>query len=194
MIAKHWRPGTAKVLATAITLSGIIACSPQETTVTPMSSDRTTFACLPYGDSWGTFAERGNAISKVPMLAWQTTEFGDKYTPKDRCDIVSQRLTRAVADNGGMLSNLELTTGMLNKYAVVCFVTNRSQKCKDSNLLFTLKRENAENSREVLANMTDFGQGQAGPEKIIYEGDEIYPEFISLQKLVDRDLPADGRI
>ncbi|MGK7900967.1 MAG: COP23 domain-containing protein [Hormoscilla sp.] len=184
MIVKHRRPWT-KVLATAITLSGIIACSPQEGQVT--SSISTTFQCRPYKYSWGTFAKRGNAISEFPMIAWNTTEFGSDYTPEKRCNIVSQRLTRAVADNGGMLSNLELTTGMLHDYPVVCFVTNSSSKCTDSNLLFTLKQENGKNPNKVLAKMTLFGRGKAGEDEIIDE--EIYPEYISLQELVDRRLP-----
>ena len=53
------KPGrfTARVLATAVTLSGIIACSPQETTVTPVSkaipvsNEPTTFNCKPYQGS-----------------------------------------------------------------------------------------------------------------------------------------------
>ncbi|MGK7902762.1 MAG: COP23 domain-containing protein [Hormoscilla sp.] len=188
MIAKPRRPWTGKVLAIALTLSGIIACSTQESQV--KYSISTSFRCMPYEDSLGTFAKRGNAISEFPMIAWNTTEFGSDYSPEKRCNIVSQRLTRAVADNGEMLSNLELTTGMLNDYPVVCFVTNRSEKCKDSNLLFTLKQENAKNPQKVLAKMTLFGHGKAGKDEIIDE--EIYPESISLEELVDRHLPQDS--
>ncbi len=145
---------------------------------------------MPYSDSWGTFAKRGNAISEFPMLAWNTTEFGSDYSPSKRCNIVSQRLTGAVADNGGKLSNLELTTGMLNDYPVVCFVSNRSSKCRDSNLLFTLKQENAKNPKQVLAKMILFGKGKAGEDEIIDE--ENYPDFISLKELVDGHLPQDS--
>jgi len=123
------------------------------------------------------------------MIAWNTTEFGNDYTPDERCRIVSQRFTIAMADNGGKLSHLDLTTGTLNNYAVVCFVLNRSSTCNDSNLLFTLKQENAQNPRLVLAKLTNFGRGQAGSYVTVYEKEP--PQFISLEKLVNDTLPTD---
>lgn len=161
----------------------------QETAVTPESHEPTSFNCMPSEGGWATFAQRGTAISTVPMIAWNTTEFGNDYTPDERCRIVSQRFTIAVADNGGKLSHLDLTTGMLNNYAVVCFVLNRSSTCNDSNLLFTLKQENAQNPRLVLAKLTNFGRGKAGSDVTVYEKEP--PQFISLEKLVNDTLPPD---
>ena len=73
---------------------------------------------------------------------------------------------------------------------MVCFVLNRSSTCNDSNLLFTLKKENAKNPSEVLANLTNYGNGFASP-KIVWENGNI-PQFIPLQPLVDNTLPKDS--
>ncbi|MGK7900314.1 MAG: COP23 domain-containing protein [Hormoscilla sp.] len=192
------KPGhfTARMLATAVTMSGIVACTPQQTTVTPLSSEPTTFKCKPYQNTWGTFAQRGNAVSQGPMIVWNTIEFGNDYTPEKRCDIVSQRFTDAVASNGGMLSNLDITTGTHNKYPVVCFViqtgssTSGSSPCNDRNLLFTLKNENADTvqkRREVLARLTNFSQGKTGSSPV-YEREE-FPDSIPLEVLVNKILP-----
>ncbi len=195
------KPGrfTARVLATAVTLSGIIACSTQETTNTPVSREPTTFKCMLYQNTWGTFAERGNAVSKDPMIVWNTIEFGDKYTPEERCDIVSKRFTDAVASNGGMLSNLDITTGTLKNYPVICFVTQTgsstsgSSPCNDRNLLFTLKKENADTiqkRREILGRLTNFSQGKTGSGPV-YER-EKFPESIPLEILVNKILPQES--
>ncbi|MGK7904099.1 MAG: COP23 domain-containing protein [Hormoscilla sp.] len=190
MIAK---PGgfTAKALATAMMLSGAVLYSTQPAAANP-ELDPTVFKCVRQGEGWATFAQRGNAVSTVPMIRWNTTEFGSDYTPENRCRIVSERLTKAVANNGGMLSNLDLTTGTLNDYPVVCFVTQNSSTstCDNSNLLFTLNKQNASNPSQVLARLTNFRQGRASDSTIDENGGIAL--FISLETLVDRILPQDS--
>jgi hypothetical protein len=97
---------------------------------------------------------------------WTTNYFGANYTPQQRCQMVSARLTSAVAQNGGRLSNLRLSSGSVNNETVVC-VTNGYGTCAASNMLFTLRPENARNSQDVLARLVEFGRlGSGSP---VYE-------------------------
>ncbi|OWY66958.1 hypothetical protein B7486_34015 [cyanobacterium TDX16] len=124
--------------------------SPQNT-----SNQATTFVCVRSGNGFATVAARGNQRS-APMITWQR-QVSAEYTPQERCQLVSQKLTKAVAANGGRLSNLLLTTGIIKNETVICYV-NSGASCDTSNTLFTLSPENAKNPGAALANLLRFGQ------------------------------------
>lgn len=65
-------------------------------------STPTVLECTQENQQWVTIAKRGN-VKSDPLLVWNTTEFGDNYTPANRCKIVSEKLTDFVAANGGRL-------------------------------------------------------------------------------------------
>jgi hypothetical protein len=119
------------------------------------SSQPTTFICVRSGKGFATVAARGSQRS-APMIIWQR-QVSPQYTPQQRCQLVSQKLTKAVAANGGRLSNLLLTTGIVNGEAVICYV-NSGASCNPSNTLFTLSSENAKDPGAALANLLRFGQ------------------------------------
>lgn len=119
------------------------------------SARATTFVCVRSGNGFATVAARGNQRS-APMITWQR-QVSAEYTPQERCQLVSQKLTKAVAANGGKLSNLLLTTGIIKNEAVICYV-NSGASCNPSNTLFTLSPENAKNPGAALANLLRFGQ------------------------------------
>jgi hypothetical protein len=159
------------VLVTGLMLSGTVGCSPQSASsegekpavaTASNSTDSTSFECVQQGGGWATVAKRGNAISVAPLLTWNSPYFGPEYTPEQRCQIVSTKLTNAVKANGGKLGNLNLTTGQVDKgYTVVCLVTEGQRNCTLANMLFTLNKENAKNPSAVLAQITNFSQGKA---------------------------------
>lgn len=121
----------------------------------------TLFRCVREGNNYATIAERGERTT-APIISWRTAEFGPQYTPQQRCRIVSDRLSTAVAQNGGRLSNLYITTGTLNRLPVVCFVNNSSSGCNSQNLLLTLDRRNAQNPDAVLDSLFNFGVSGTG--------------------------------
>lgn len=127
------------------------------TQVTPQNTptQATTFICVRSGNGFATVAARGNQRS-APMITWQR-QVSAEYTPQERCQMVSQKLTKAVAANGGRLSNLLLTTGIIKNETVICYV-NSGASCDTSNTLFTLSPENAKNPGAALANLLRFGQ------------------------------------
>jgi len=105
----------------------------------------TTFSCVQNGNDFVTIARRGDQVTP-PVINWKPTL--GYYTPKAHCYIVSQELTRIVAENGGKLKNLQLITGTVRNQVVVCAV-NKLKSCNSSNMLFSLRTENASNEQGV---------------------------------------------
>lgn len=121
----------------------------------------TVFHCVRHGNSFATIAQRGDRTTS-PVITWNAS-LGE-YTPQERCNIVSQKLTASVARNGGKLRNLQLTAGAVNNQTVICVVNNVQPVCKTSNTLFTLQPENAKKPVEVLTRLHNFSvQGSGNP-------------------------------
>jgi len=162
-----------QILAAVLTLFGAAACS-TTTASTPAPQTqanelRTVFKCVQQGSDWATIAERGTDI-KVPLVIWNTKEFGDNYTPDQRCKIVSERLTKNVAENGGKLALLRLMVGELNNNKVMCVVNKGSESCNSENLLFTLSQKNSEKSGDVWDTIFNIGKGNAGVPPVLENG------------------------
>lgn len=119
----------------------------------------TVFRCVPHGDSFATIAQRGDRTTS-PVITWNASL--GQYTPQERCNIVSQRLTTAVARNGGKLRNLQLTAGSVNNQAVICVVNNVQPVCNRFNTLLTLQPENAKKPVEVLIRLHNFSVHGSG--------------------------------
>jgi hypothetical protein len=151
-----------KTIITAIAL-GCVAftggCNSNNVNASNSSAMPTVLECTQDQGQWVTIAKRGNTISS-PLLIWQTAEFGDKYTPAERCKIVSERLTNFVTANGGRLQNLLLKTGTVNNQTVVCAVVKYDQTCQEDNLVLTLNQDNSKSKDQVLASFENFAKGQ----------------------------------
>ena len=180
----------AQVLLSVLAVSGTIATATtaQAGPTILARSETTVFRCVGSGRNLATIAKRGSRITD-PLILWQTTEFGREFTPSQRCQSVSSRLTQAVANNGGSLSNLLLTTGTVNNLPVVCFVNGRG-RCNSGNILFTLDRKNARNPGAVLARLVNFAENGAGQAVTSRARPNAEPEqqYVPLQDLVDRSL------
>jgi Circadian oscillating protein COP23 len=179
---------TAPLLASTLILAGTVAFT-SEVQARPSNSrtTTTTFQCVTSGRNFVTIARRGS-ITTDPMILWKSTEFGSEYTPWQRCQTVSNRLTKAVAENGGRLGNLQLTTGTINNLPVVCYVNGRG-RCNSQNLLFTLDRRNAKNPGEALTRLINFAQDGGGPVTTFKAGpgsQSSTPKFVPFGDMVDR--------
>ncbi|MEG3835096.1 COP23 domain-containing protein [Microcoleus sp. MON2_D6] len=179
---------TAPLLASALVFVGTVAFASQvqaDPASNSWNSTRTTFQCVTSGRNFVTIARRGN-VTTDPMILWKSTEFGREYTPWQRCQIVSNRLTKAVAQNGGRLSNLQLTTGIVNNLPVVCYVNGRG-RCNSQNLLFTLDKRNAKNPGDALTKLINFAQDGSGPVAVFRTGaPSAAPQFVPFGDMVDR--------
>jgi hypothetical protein len=95
-------------------------------------------------------------------------------------------LTKAVAQNGVRLSNLQLTRGIVNNLPVVCYVNGRG-RCNFQNLLFTLDKPNAKNPDDALTRWINFAQDGGGPVTTLRGGAQSSaPQFVPFGDMVDR--------
>lgn len=123
----------------------------------------TTFECVQQGSGFATVAQRAERRTS-PLITWNSTEFGLGFTPERRCQIVSQKLTDVVAQNSGLLAELNLTYGIVNDLTVICAVRGTSTGCSSDNMLFTLSRANSRNPQAILRSISTFsveGSGSA---------------------------------
>jgi Circadian oscillating protein COP23 len=131
------------------------------TAVSAQSFTKTTFACVKVGGNPATIAIRGERKTS-PMIIWKDTSYGT-YTPQKRCQIVSQRLTNAVASSG-KLSNLNMTYGMLNSLPIICYITRKDEKCNSENILFSLRSNEIGKEQEILDGLLNFSKiGKGDP-------------------------------
>ncbi|MFM9156956.1 MAG: COP23 domain-containing protein, partial [Dolichospermum sp.] len=116
----------------------------------------TRFSCVSQGK--GNVATVGQRPSgqHIPVIIWTSQAskyFGDKFTPQQRCQIVTKKLNQAVVNSGGSLKDVVLMTGRVNKNTVICVISANDTGCNGSNALFTLKPENAKKADQVLAQI-----------------------------------------
>ena len=117
-----------------------------------------TFSCQNQFGQWVTVPAQGNSLAKKPLFIWQTSEFGDNFTPEKRCQIVSDKLTQAVRKNGGDLSELSLKYGQVKGEVVIC--VSKQEDCTNTNMLLTLSRKNVDDPEAVLTQIIDFAQNK----------------------------------
>ncbi|WP_374111904.1 COP23 domain-containing protein [Phormidium yuhuli] len=106
--------------------------------------------------------------NRATLIRWTqagSAYFGGQYSPEGRCRAVTGRLNQAMAQNGGRLSNLLLTNGMVNNETVICALNPMETACTSGNMLFTLKPENAYRAGQILGQLLQisrYGGGAAG--------------------------------
>ncbi len=146
--------GLILTVGSSLLLPTILVAAPDN------SLSKTTFACVKKGEDPATIAVRGERKT-APMIIWKDKSYG-VYTPQKRCEIVSKRLTKAVAGSG-TLKNLNMTHGMLNSLPVICYITSKDEKCNANNILFSLKSSERGREKEIVAGLLDFSKfGTAG--------------------------------
>ena len=149
-----------KVLWLSFTFSSIFLSPTFLLPAPSYSLPRTTFACANQNKDYVTVARRGNRQTP-PMIIWKDTSFGAKYTPQARCQIVSQRLTKAVSSSG-KLNSLDMTHGIVNSTPVICYITRKGGKCNSQNILFSLKTSERGQEQKILAELLNFSKLGSG--------------------------------
>ncbi len=155
-----------------VTIGGLSAQAQNSTTFHCISSkvqtqgakDETVFV---------TVARRGTRQTP-PMILWRSSL--GKFTPQERCKVVSDRFTEVVAQNEGKLSNLYLTYGRIDGEPVICHVGDKNSACNRRNMLFTLRPQDKGNEKKILEQMVSFsvtGSGSA----VQQSGEQFYAAF-----------------
>lgn len=157
---------TCSVLAATLMFSGATVLPVEAQTArvvavkTRSAAQPTVFLCVQNRNNFATIAQRGDRTTP-PLIIWTST-LGGQYNPQERCSIVSQKLTRTVVHNGGKLKNLQLKAGAVRRQVVICVVKSARSGCNGSNMLFTLRPENAKRKNQVLARLTNFSAAGSG--------------------------------
>ncbi len=114
--------------------------------------DVTVFACIQQGENYATIAKRDKRATP-PIIIWKDTSFGDNYPPKKRCEIVSSRLSKAVAEQGGRLRTLKLTHGKIGSNSIICYISHPNDVCTSKNILLTLKSEDRGQEKAIIEQL-----------------------------------------
>ncbi|WP_017719360.1 COP23 domain-containing protein [Kamptonema formosum] len=99
------------------------------------------------------------------LFVWTTT-LGD-WDPLSRCQAVTDRLNNQAKKNGGTLKGLIFNVGTVNTQTVVCVTSASQPRCNSSNLIFTMKPENAYNAGEVIDQLRNRIEGLASGRPVI---------------------------
>lgn len=123
----------------------------------PVSAQSVFFICTENANNIPTtYAETPDGA--VAVFEWTSTFFKPPYTPKQRCEEVTQRLNNFQPDY--------LVSGRVNNYNVICAGT--SCNSDGSNLLLTLKP--FQDPNQVLAEIDANRDGAAGPSQQLTNG------------------------
>lgn len=147
-----------------------------------------SFLCVTQGSGYATIVQRGSNTIPLPMILWNRTDLGGEMTPKERCQIVTERINKKVSQSGGNLDNLLFTVGPVNEQQVVCLIDTTEGGCSDKNIIFTLSPENAKNPGKVLKALVTFTVNGSGT--AVQETEEV--PTAPLKPLGDNLQPAPG--
>ncbi len=163
------------------------AVAPSPPTPVQPNSQGAKFSCIQMGNGYATVAEKGSTAIPQPMIMWTRTNLGPELTPERRCQIVTERLNRLLANNGGNMDNLLFTIGTVSNQMVVCLVRDRASGCQPDNLLFTLSQQNASNAAEVLKSLIAFSvTGEGAPVFESEDDDGGGQPYAALSEVSDR--------
>ncbi len=99
---------------------------------------------------------QGQSESQV-IVIWKS-EFFDKFSPQQRCEIVSPKFQAAYAAGRGYL-----TSGVdaRSRLGMICKVANEGDECNKSSMLFTLKSYQDANKVIEDLSLSAYGSGQS---------------------------------
>lgn len=159
-----------KILMGALMFTGAFALQAHAGQVSNLSnnsyggsqSKQPTFTC----DTSNPYLPKTVSTRTGRALFIWTTTLGD-WDPLSRCQAVTDRLNNQAKKNGGTLRGLIFNVGTVNKQTVVCITSASQPRCNSSNLIFTMKPENAYNAGEVLDQLRDRIEGLASGRPVI---------------------------
>ncbi len=142
-------------------------------------SGTTSFKCMelrghPSGATYATVPFR-NGRRLPPMILWKRTV--GRWTPEARCKEVTPKFNIAVDFGQRNLSDLWLTTGIVNSEWVICYVNNTGQGCNSNNMLWTLTGENRRNPQTAVENLIRYRTHPAATDPTVEDRSDYPPEF-----------------
>jgi hypothetical protein len=164
---------------TKIITAGAIALGATAIIQQPSSAQTNQFVC---DSSSGIPTILANGF---PIMTFRYLGFG-KYTPQMRCQHIANKFN-VFAPTGKLKF---LTSGIVNNYPVICFVSTYGTPCHPDTVLLTLKPD--DNAAVVLQQLFNLGNASVDPADIVQQSESdngessIYINFDRLLSSVER--------
>ena len=168
-------------LRTLITASAIALATTTTVASIPNPVQSTGFFCGKSGGQPATIATR--AEGNLPIIKWVSNSFSDSgFDAQRRCEQVSERFQQY--HKTGKLKYL--TTGIINRQAVICVATSRGGDCArelpNNGLLFTVKPgtdprdtlKRLENLRAKASSTSSLNESAPSNRVEVENGDRLY--------------------
>jgi len=145
----------------------------------------TKFTCV--SDENGNVATVGQRPGgePIPVIIWTSDSskyFGQKVSPRSRCQIVTERFNQAVTNSGGSLKDVVLTSGTVGTKTVICVLSINDTGCDGGNTLFTLNPKNAKKPDQVLAQIAQISRQGSSAGVIRETGGRVQVKLTALLK------------
>jgi hypothetical protein len=145
----------------------------------------TKFTCI--SDENGNVATVGQRPGgePIPVIIWTSDSskyFGQKVSPRSRCQIVTERFNQAVTNSGGSLKDVVLTSGTVGTKTVICVLSINDTGCDGGNTLFTLNPKNAKKPDQVLAQIAQISRQGSSAGVIRETGGRVRVKLTALLK------------
>lgn len=145
----------------------------------------TKFTCV--SDENGNVATVGQRPGgePIPVIIWTSDSskyFGQKVSPRSRCQIVTERFNQAVTNSGGSLKDVVLTSGTVGTKTVICVLSINDTGCDGGNTLFTLNPKNAKRPDKVLAQIAQISRQGSSAGVIRETGGRVRVKLTALLK------------
>ena len=109
-----------------------------------------------------TVANVSGNPENIVLIIWKSEFFGTKYTPQERCSIVSTAIQTAFKEGRTYIgAGIDKKTGL----GIVCGVANPDQPCDRTNMILTMK--SYQSADETIDQLGQIMKGKTG--KPIYQ-------------------------
>jgi hypothetical protein len=130
------------LLPALILTTGLIAGFPAISSAQPVADSTVQFTCGTAADASSrqdlpaTIATVAGNTENTTIIVWKSEFFGAKYTPQERCSIVSTAMQKAFQEGRTVIgSGVDKKTGL----GIICGLSSQEQNCDSSNMLLTMK-------------------------------------------------------
>jgi hypothetical protein len=155
------QPGTANVPPTPEQQPG--TAKVQSTPEAEQASAKVQFSCGQAADPTSnknvpaTVANVAGNPETIVLIVWKSEFFGAKYTPEQRCGIVSTAIGKAFSEGRTYIgSGTDKASGL----GLVCGVANPDQKCDRTNMILTMK--SYQSADDTIEKLGEVMQGKTG--------------------------------
>jgi hypothetical protein len=155
---------SAFCISTAVTIASAIPTISSAQSTTAAESGTIQISCGSADDPSSrkvlpaTVATVSGNSESIALIIWKSEFFGTKYTPQQRCAIVSSAIQKSFAEGRTYIgAGIDKQSGL----GVICAVANPDRPCDRTNILLTLKSyQNAEDTLDRLGQVMSGKTGQ----------------------------------